>query len=279
MLLIPVLALGLYLFTAYPEPGWIDSGELAAVAHTLGIAHPPGSPLYVLLTRLMVVVLPGSFFPLTFLSALAVFAGLVLLTRLPLLEAAPLKISAGAVTALIMAMAPTIWKQAIINEVYAVQFFMYCLFLFLWSRPESAKNIPLLSYLAGLTFAVHQSAIFLAPFLLERIWPYRRRLSAWMGMLAGGLFGVTIYLYMPIRSALKPILDWGGTDRWSAFIRHFTGWQYSSFLGIHSIEEFKINISLLAEWTWHNFPLAVIPVAFLGTWYPVSYTHLTLPTN
>ena len=77
VILIPLFALGLYLYTAYPEPGWIESGELAAVANTLGVAHPPGCPLYVLIARCFVVFVPGSFFPLTLLSAMAAAAGLV----------------------------------------------------------------------------------------------------------------------------------------------------------------------------------------------------------
>ena len=35
-----------------------DSGELAAAVHTLGVAHPPGYPLYVLLGKLFSVLVP-----------------------------------------------------------------------------------------------------------------------------------------------------------------------------------------------------------------------------
>ena len=38
-----------YLRTLAPTVGFIDSGELAAVACTLGIAHPTGYPLFTLL--------------------------------------------------------------------------------------------------------------------------------------------------------------------------------------------------------------------------------------
>ncbi len=35
-----------------------DSGELAAAVHTLGVAHPPGYPAYVLLGKLFSVLVP-----------------------------------------------------------------------------------------------------------------------------------------------------------------------------------------------------------------------------
>ncbi len=38
----------IYVFTAAPDVHWLDSGELAGAAATLGVAHPPGHPVYVL---------------------------------------------------------------------------------------------------------------------------------------------------------------------------------------------------------------------------------------
>src|SRR5579859_4626763 len=44
------LALVLYLATCSPTINFLDSGELTTVAWTLGIAHPPGYPLYTLIS-------------------------------------------------------------------------------------------------------------------------------------------------------------------------------------------------------------------------------------
>ena len=43
----------LYLATTCPTVYFGDSGELIAAADSLGVAHPPGYPLYTLLGRLM----------------------------------------------------------------------------------------------------------------------------------------------------------------------------------------------------------------------------------
>ncbi len=47
--LLSLVWLGIYISTASPTVNFIDSGELITSAYTLGIAHPPGYPLYVLM--------------------------------------------------------------------------------------------------------------------------------------------------------------------------------------------------------------------------------------
>jgi hypothetical protein len=45
-------AFGVYCATLSRTVGFVDSGELALVSHTLGIAHPTGYPLYTLFSHL-----------------------------------------------------------------------------------------------------------------------------------------------------------------------------------------------------------------------------------
>src|SRR5436309_10507087 len=45
-------SLFLYSWTLAPTVTLVDSGELIVAAHGLGVAHPPGFPLYVMLTHL-----------------------------------------------------------------------------------------------------------------------------------------------------------------------------------------------------------------------------------
>src|SRR4051812_34333959 len=47
-----IFVLLIYGVTLCPSVGGGDSGELATVAYTLGIAHPPGYPLYTLFGKL-----------------------------------------------------------------------------------------------------------------------------------------------------------------------------------------------------------------------------------
>ncbi|HEX8651636.1 MAG TPA: DUF2723 domain-containing protein [Pyrinomonadaceae bacterium] len=51
-----LVALTLYLWTLAPTVTLVDSGELIVAAHSTGVAHPPGFPLYVLLAHLATLV-------------------------------------------------------------------------------------------------------------------------------------------------------------------------------------------------------------------------------
>lgn len=277
LIIVPLGALALYVHTALPEPGWIDSGELAAVAHTLGIAHPTGSPLYVVLARLMIWMLPGSFFPLTLFSALSVSTALAILgvaaNRLAQVDKKnkPRTAFAGAAVALVLATAPTIWYQATINEVYALQVLLFSVFLYLRTHPQNPRGQAISAYVAGLAFANHQSAIFLMPFLIHSLWPEKARLWAWLKVAMFGLAGTTLYLVLPIRATNGPQLNWGGTSSLDAFLRHITGWQYSEWVGGQSAAELSASVSALVGWLYSNFPYAALPIAAYGLYVLVHH--------
>lgn len=55
-LLVFLLALTVYLLTLAPTVTFVDSGELIVAARFLGVAHPPGFPLYLLLAHLVTLI-------------------------------------------------------------------------------------------------------------------------------------------------------------------------------------------------------------------------------
>jgi hypothetical protein len=57
---ISLLTFIVYLFTMMPDLGFTDSGELAAAAHVLGIAHPTGYPLYTIIAHVWSLISPFS---------------------------------------------------------------------------------------------------------------------------------------------------------------------------------------------------------------------------
>ena len=50
----------IYWLTLAPTVTFVDSGELIAASSTLGVAHPPGFPLYILLAKLATLVPLGT---------------------------------------------------------------------------------------------------------------------------------------------------------------------------------------------------------------------------
>ncbi|HWO00525.1 MAG TPA: DUF2723 domain-containing protein [Blastocatellia bacterium] len=70
-----VVSLATYLLTLAPTVTLVDSGELIVAARTLGVAHPPGFPLYLLLAHLATLIPIGSV-AVRVNAASAVFAAL-----------------------------------------------------------------------------------------------------------------------------------------------------------------------------------------------------------
>ncbi|MGA9117554.1 MAG: DUF2723 domain-containing protein [Bacteroidota bacterium] len=244
-------AFGVYLLTLAPSVSFIDSGELAAVACTLGIAHPTGYPLFTLLGWVASKVPLGEeIWRLNAMSALLCAGALLLFFPLfrraaagSLIDAAwvrrghPAGRAAGAGAAagtLLLAFSGTYWSIAVAVEVYALHIFLLAAMLFLFfSAQDEGKGgrRMLFAFVAGLAFANHLMTIQLAPALLSlfflregvgrRAW---RRLAE---MAIPFLLGLSVYLYLPLRAAAHPPLNWGDPAGPGRLLRHLAGRQYS----------------------------------------------------
>src|SRR5438876_4724598 len=156
-------ALLLYSWTLAPTVTLIDSGELIVVAYGLGVAHPPGFPLWVLLAHLASLVPLGNVaIRVNFSSALFAALASAMLTFV----VAELMITASCLAAskrrkksaqqskkahdsgvghllvfapalgagLLMAFSRTLWFYATITEVYALNTLLILVILFLMLR-------------------------------------------------------------------------------------------------------------------------------------------------
>ncbi|MAT38331.1 MAG: hypothetical protein CL946_01870 [Ectothiorhodospiraceae bacterium] len=195
-----------YLFTLAPTVGFIDSGELAAVSHLFGIAHPTGYPLYSLLSGLWAQLPFGDeIYRLNLLSAvfMSIAVGILTLVIYEFLGSvqasrknAPqpkskkkgktrkqgaihlpdeLRFAAAAAGALIIGLSETYWKTALTNEVYPLHALFIALLLLLFRRTllidhDDAKierrYILLLALVLGLSFSNHMTTIHFIPALV-----------------------------------------------------------------------------------------------------------------
>jgi len=156
-----LVALLLYCCTLAPTVTLTDSGELIVVAHGLGIAHPPGVPLWIMLAHLASLVPLGNvavrinFFSAFFAALASAMLTLVvaelIITALYLSKTKergarkktktadsavdPVLIFAPAVGAgLLMAFSRTLWSYATITEVYTLNTLLILTVLFLMLR-------------------------------------------------------------------------------------------------------------------------------------------------
>ena len=218
-LLLASLLLGVYLSTLAPELTWAnsgsDGGDLITAARTGGIAHPTGYPLYLLLARLFQAIPIGSLAYRTNLMS-AVFAALSavliygLVTRVLNLKYGWL---AGLTAGLAFGLAPLVWSQAVITEVYTLQAFLTALILYLYVFP-TPRSESLRGLLLGLAMGNHLTTIFLTPLMFldfravggDRA---RRPASSLTRQLVWFAIGLSLYLTLPLRALTNPPVNWG----------------------------------------------------------------------
>src|SRR3954467_1457155 len=222
--IVSVVVLVLYLITLAPNTAMWDTSEYIAAAYTLGLPHPPGNPLFVIVGRVFSILPIASTVAIriNILAAIcsAVSAGMwFLITERVLVSWFPQRwqrILGGVVAALIGATAFTVWNQSVVNEkVYTVSLVGIAIISWLmirWSDdPDGRKAdriLVLVAYLLGLGYSNHMAGMLAAPAVGAAVLLRRPRtilrlplLAACAGML---LFGITPFAIQPIRAAYHP---------------------------------------------------------------------------
>jgi len=257
----------------------MDSGELAAVCANLGIAHPTGYPLYTLLGRLFVLLPPKDIiFEVNLLSLLFVCLTnlTVFFVILKIMKTqSDIKIWVALLTALIFSFTPTLWSQATCNEVYSLNTFFYSLIIILiliWAERfqvvRGSNLLYLLIFIYGLSFGNHMLTVLLLPAIFFMLLSHEgKALFQPQRMLLAILFfllGLSIYLYLPIRSSQDTLLNWGNPESWAAFKRHVSGWQYKVWMFTQSTEKLVLNFQNFVKLFSRQFPFYFLPFSFLG---------------
>ena len=228
--------LALYLLTLAPTTQFWDAAEYITAAHALGIPHPPGSPLFVLLAHVWGLIPLATDYGarINIFAAVtsAVAAGFWFLIgdswlRTIIPATLPRRLVALAGT-LVGATAFSVWNQSVVNEkVYTVSLLSVALILWIalrWAETPAGERTdrPLLviAYLLVLTSANHQMGVLVAPAVLVLVLLTEPRVlirPRFLGALTGVMIvAASAYLFMPIRSHLDPYLNEGNPTTWPA---------------------------------------------------------------
>lgn len=227
------IAFAFYLLTISPSVGVlhdnIDSAELVVVASRLGIAHPPGSAIWMPLGWGALQAL--SFVPepalRTNLLSAALMAGAVAALAVAARRWRPETPAwVAALAGLLGGLAPLVWAQAIVTEVLALQALLAALALVLAIDAATGRRWTAFALVLGLLAWNHPTGLALAAPLgaaaLVRARPSR---SEWprvgAACAAPGLYTVA---YLLLR-ADAPIA-WGDTGTLTGAWAHLTGAAY-----------------------------------------------------
>ncbi|MCP4249068.1 MAG: DUF2723 domain-containing protein [bacterium] len=238
-----ITALTLFTATLAPTVTAEDSGELIAAAWHFGIPHPPGYPLWTLLCGLFVnaVSIGSVAWRANLFSALCSSGAAVLLYGAIRQLRIPRAVAASA--ALIWVLGRWSWSQSVITEVYGLNSLLTAGVLLCavrWYATRTDRPLLLASLLMGLGMSNHHIialaglalviwVLCLQPGLVRR-W---RLVLKCIGLFAVGLLP---YLYLPVRAAADPAVNWGDPSTPQRFWEHVTRSQYGAVGPMKTVE-------------------------------------------
>jgi Protein of unknown function (DUF2723) len=220
--------LALYVVTLAPTTAMWDASEYITAAYTLGIPHPPGNPLFVLLGRVASLLPFGNVaFRINLLAAVcsALAAGIWFLVAERVLaqwiEVHWVRRMGAILAAVLSATAFTVWNQSVVNEkVYTVSLAFFAVVSWLtvlWCDDPDGRRadriLLLIAYLIGLGYTNHPAGFLVGPAVATAVLVRRpRTLLRWRLILAAVValaVGLTPFAFEPIRAAHHPALNEG----------------------------------------------------------------------
>jgi hypothetical protein len=209
----------LYFLTAARDIVVGDTGELITAAVSLGVAHPPGYPLFTILGHLFSL-LPFGLIPFR-VNLLAVVCdaltvGVIYFTALRLAGSRLAAVVAG----LVLAVNPFFWMWSLAGEVFPLNNLLAALLIYLvviWREsPERTGLLVACCFVGGLALTNHQTIVLLGPAICLALWPGRAaifaRPSILVWCLIAFLLGLLPYLYVPWASSHHPAYNWGNVS-------------------------------------------------------------------
>jgi hypothetical protein len=280
---IPLLV---YLLTLAPSVTFFDSGEFITATYSLGSAHSPGYPLFILYAK------PFTYLPFgniafrvniaTAVSAAVACYGVYLLVcyllageslaadeRLDTLAKKGIALAAS----LSFAFSSRLWLQSNHDKPYPLISFMVAMvfyLLLLWRAhyregEERPGYVYLGAFICGLAFGAHQTILLILPsfaFLIVSMnWRLIGRVKEIVLACAFGVLGFAVHLHMIVRAMQNPLLNWGDPKTYTQFMWNFLRKGYPvekpvRDLGLLWAQVNAFNVP--REFTWVGLALLVI---------------------
>lgn len=256
-----------------------DVGDLVVSSYVLGVAHPPGYPLFTLLGALFAH-LP---IPLPVVSRVGLISVLSGALGVAVYFKYCQKVSQNLVICLlsssILAFSYLFWFYSELPEVFALNNLLVILLFFvayLYYKTSRVRYLYALSFLLSFSLTNHHTAILVFPSVLILILPHFKQIlrnkKTILFMFLSFLVGFTPYIYVPIAASFKPIINWDNASNLENFIRLVTRQDYGTFsAGIFqraNVYEQVVVVKtyfmdIVSSMTFPSFVVGVIGAVFL----------------
>jgi len=206
--LLGLLAFLLYLRTLAPDVFVSDFAEFQYLPAVLGLPHPNGFPLYMLLGWAWSHIPWGNLaWRMNLLSAVG--GGMAVALTAYFAQRMSGRVAVGGLAAGLLAVSPTFWGYSLLAERYTLNLgLLVGALLWAWLAAQGERvqrNLVLSALFLGMGLAVHPSDALLLPFwlayLIWRVPEMRRSWQVWGKMLLAGVLPNLLYLYVPWRWA------------------------------------------------------------------------------
>jgi tetratricopeptide (TPR) repeat protein len=254
------------------DVGFRDAGEIGTAAFELGVAHPTGFAVDLLLLRASWLLPLGTIalrqnlmVALEAALALATLAALcdLLVARLGV-QRGIARLAASGLPSLALLGWPTFLGTARATEVYSLAFLLVVASAYGVARGGAARGVAMC--VVGLGPGLHVTAALYAALLLAassleaglgRAWRFVR------ARLAAGLACAAVVLYLPLASRRQPALDWGDPETLGRVLDHLSAARirsaYSAAMLSGDADATLRVLEQLAE-LWPVLPLALLGV-------------------
>lgn len=256
--IIGLVACAVYVLTMEPTGSLWDTGEFISCAYKLGIPHPPGAPLFIMLGRLFTLFTPGdAAIGVNLLSALSSGFTIMFLfwtithfgRRLVQKDNEELQgnqlftvMAAGVIGALAYTFSDSFWYSAVEGEVYALSSFFTAIVFWMilkWEhedarageddvkRTRAERWIVLTFFMMGLSIGVHLLNLLTIPAIVM-VYYFRRYKPTWTGGIIAFLIGCAITGVVQ-----KAVIQWSiGSAGWfdRLFVNSFGLLFFSGFI-------------------------------------------------
>ncbi len=289
--IVTLVSFVVYFLTCARHLSWAhdgaDGGDLAHCAYIMGIPHPTGYPLYCIAGWIFshIFTFGEVAFRLNIFSAIfaALGAGFIALTLkhasdflFPNTEKSIRHVWIPLIGGLSTAFSFSYWSQALIVEIYSMNAFFLAMVtwkitLMIAAENQAQRNRHFLhvALIAGLGFTNHLAALY--PFVAGLLTlAYMRYLPSWRVFSRGLLcfiLPLLLYLYLPIRSSMNPLMDWGNPETLDGVIWVLSGEQFSalifSSLFLQIIFRVYTQLNLIVQIGIGGLITAIIGVAYV----------------